>query len=218
MHKPIIGIPIGRNGDGDFFLRRQYEKMLCEAGAEVIFLPSGSFGGFCLCDGLLLSGGGDLLPEAYGLTDYNSELLFEPDGERDAFELVLAREANEKHLPVLGICRGIQVMNVALGGDLVFDLGSKHRQTLPRDEPSHNITLCQSSFLSSLYQKPQLSVNSFHHQSVRKLGRGLQIAARSGTVIEAIESTDGSFFIGVQWHPEHLADSILFAALVSACR
>ncbi len=172
-----------------------------------------------ICDGLLLSGGGDISPNLCGITDYNPALLSDVSPERDLYELELARLAYEKNIPTLAICRGLQVMNVALGGSLNFDI-SGHRQKRSRDCPSHSIDIKSGSLLRRLIQKSELEVNSFHHQSVNTCAESLKISAKAedGT-IEAIEAEDKKFYLGVQWHPEHMDSrecKVLFAALCAA--
>ena len=152
---PIIGISCGFNPNGDYFLRRQYCDAVARAGGVPVILPPvpsdveiaenviGSI------DGLLLSGGGDIEPERFGVYDYDASLVGEPSPERDAYELALARRAYERDLPTLGICRGIQTMAVALGGSLHLDIPN-HKQSLPRPEPSHEIAIAPDSRLARL--------------------------------------------------------------------
>jgi putative glutamine amidotransferase len=170
-------------------------------------------------DGLCLAGGPDLDPLGYGAADRH-ERLGETDRVVDAAELALAVAAEERGLPLLGICRGAQAMNVARGGTLHQHLDD-HRQATPATEPFHAVDVAPGSFLAALTGDGALPVNSFHHQAVDRLGAGLRVVATApdGTA-EAIEDPSRPYFLGVQWHaegmvdrPEHLA---LFAALVSA--
>jgi putative glutamine amidotransferase len=175
-------------------------------------------------DAVCLSGGPDLHPSAYGAEAHDELGPTEP--ELDLFELALARRAARHCLPVLGICRGAQVLNVALGGTLhqhLPDLSTEieHRQQAQGRQVTHDVTLAPDSRLAKLMGRSELSVNSFHHQAPATLGQGLQVVgkAKDGT-IEAIESTANAFVFGVQWHaeclvetPEHFA---LFEALVQA--
>src|SRR5262249_48237573 len=134
----------------------------------------------------------------------------------DAFELSLACLALRRGLPVLAICRGAQVLNVACGGTLHQHIDG-HRQTVPGTQPTHEVEIAKGSRLHRITKTRKLSVNSFHHQAVDQLGEGLRIVARAadGTV-EAIEGSDG-FLIGVQWHAETLSAHLpLFEALVTA--
>ena len=170
-------------------------------------------------DGLCLAGGPDLDPLGYGAAERH-ELLGETDRIVDAAELALARAAEERGLPVLGICRGAQAMNVARGGTLHQHLDD-HRQTTPATEPFHRVDVAAGSILAALTGGGSVAVNSFHHQAVDRLGAGLRVAATAADgTIEAIEDPSRPFFLGVQWHaegmvdrPEHLA---LFEALAAA--
>ena len=175
-------------------------------------------------DGLVLSGGPDLAPAAYGATPHLELGSTEPG--LDAFEYAMAREALRLELPILGICRGAQTLNVARGGtlhqhlpDVVGD-GIAHRQTVDGRVPTHPVTLLPGSRLATVFGATQLSVNSFHHQAVDRLGAGLRASAWApdGT-IEAIEDPDRSFVLAVQWHAETLqgvpSQLTLFEELVS---
>ena len=161
-----------------------------------------------LC-GLCLSGGPDLDPHTYG--GQPDERLGPTEPELDRFELALAREAMARDLPVLGICRGAQVINVARGGTLHTHLPDlpgvhlEHRQGDPGSAASHGVQIEPSSRLAGLYGCSRLEVNSFHHQAADRLGAGLSVAARSADgVVEAIEDPQAAFCVGVQWHAEGL--------------
>ena len=164
-------------------------------------------------DGICLSGGPDLDPNAYGARERHEELgPTEPT--LDAFELALARAALERGMPVLGICRGSQALNVACGGTLHQHLPG-HRQTEPGTQPTHEVEILDGSRLAGLLGAGTMAVNSFHHQAVDRLGDGLRVSARaSDGTIEGVEGP--GFTIGVQWHAETLADGRLFEALVQA--
>lgn len=181
-----------------------------------------------LIRGLVLSGGGDVDPFFFG------EEPFPGCGEispyRDEMELGLACLALEAGLPVLGICRGAQVLNIAMGGDIFQDLGRKggmlleHMQKAPAYHPVHQLTITRGTRLGEILGgRTALRVNSFHHQAIRNLGEGLIISAVAADgVIEAVESTRHPFALGVQWHPEALAEKNipggqeLFDALLQA--
>ena len=166
-------------------------------------------------DGVCLSGGPDLDPDAYGARVRHAELgPTEPS--LDTFELALARAALDRGLPLLGICRGAQALNVACGGTLHQHLPD-HRQSAPGTQTSHEVEVLPGTGLAALLGAGALAVNSFHHQAVDDLGRGLRVAARAadGTV-EAIEGV--GFVLGVQWHAETLADRRLFEALAAAAQ
>ncbi|NLX92054.1 MAG: gamma-glutamyl-gamma-aminobutyrate hydrolase family protein [Firmicutes bacterium] len=161
--------------------------------------------------GLILSGGGDVDPYHFG------EEPFPGCGEispwRDEMELELARAAIEAEMPILGICRGAQVLNIALGGDIFQDIKLKggqlleHMQKAPAYYPYHSLKIKEGTKLGSIFSgKAELRVNSFHHQAIRKPGENLIISAVAADgVIEAVESTRHPFALGVQWHPEAMA-------------
>jgi putative glutamine amidotransferase len=148
--------------------------------------------------------------------------------ELDRFELELAQAAVARGLPVLGICRGMQVLNVALGGSLhqhLPELGGQlnHRQDRTSGDPSHRVTLARDSRLTKVIGRRYVEVNSFHHQGLHALGRGLSVAGRAPDgVVEAVEAPGRRFTFGVQWHAECLVDRpeqlALFRGLVRAAR
>jgi len=178
-------------------------------------------------DGVLLTGGGDVDPARYGQAVHPT--ADDVSEARDVLELWLTRQAVDRQLPLLAICRGVQVLNVALGGSLCQDipsvLGSPivHRQTEPRHEPTHHVKIEPGSRLAVILGALEVDVNSFHHQSIEQLGTGLRtVAVASDGVIEGVELAGSeAFVIGVQWHPEELvqhdpAARHLFATLVDA--
>jgi putative glutamine amidotransferase len=170
-------------------------------------------------DGLCLAGGPDLDPLGYGAAERH-EKLGETDRIVDAAELALVAAAEERGLPLLGICRGAQAMNVARGGTLHQHV-DEHRQAHAATEPSHRVDLAPGSFLGALTGGDSLAVNSFHHQAADRLGAGLRVAATAADgTIEAIEDPSRPFFLGVQWHAEGMVDRpeqlALFAALAAA--
>jgi len=161
-----------------------------------------------MIDGLLLTGGNDIDPDYYGRSDLR-DLAKDINRQRDEFEFKVIRQALESDLPVLGVCRGMQVMNVALGGSLHVDLksdGFNDHSTQVNGGLKHSIAIEPNSLLSGLAGGLEQQVNSYHHQAVDVLGRGLmQTANSSDGVIEAAEwsSKEGmSFLLLVQWHPE----------------
>jgi putative glutamine amidotransferase len=185
-------------------------------------------------DGLLLSGGTDLHPEAYGQEPHPA--LAETIPERDAFEFEMFSAALEAGIPVFGICRGMQLMNVALGGTLYQDLpaqfgdhGVDHRQMDPKWVPRHGVELDPGSRIAGFSGTSHMAVNSYHHQAVKSLSDGLVAVAHSGDgLVEALESRDfrERWLIGVQWHAEAMrgsseygaAQRSLFEAHVEAAR
>jgi putative glutamine amidotransferase len=183
-------------------------------------------------DGVLLTGGGDVDPAFYGEDRHSSVEDAEPG--RDEFEIDLARRALSADLPLLAICRGAQVLNVAAGGTLVQDISSAvrteltHRVTQPKNVRCHDILVTRGSRLSRLLG-PSVEaactcrVNSRHHQSVGRVGAGLVVSATAPDgVVEAIEAPAARFCVGVQWHPENFWETgefrPLFDAFVSAAR
>lgn len=157
-------------------------------------------------DGLLLTGGVDVDPGAFGALPERD--LGEVDERRDLFELALYAAFRAAGKPVLGICRGIQMINVAEGGTLHQHLPAvpgtfQHGQRDLRGEPLHPVTLAADSTLARAFGRTLIKTNSYHHQAVDRVGAGLEVVARAGDgVVEALEATSGSFVLGVQWHPE----------------
>jgi putative glutamine amidotransferase len=189
-------------------------------GMPVVLPPLGDAEAYLeRLDGVCLSGGPDLDPAAYGAAERHAELgPTEPD--LDAFELALARAALERGIPVLGVCRGAQALNVALGGTLHQHLPG-HRQIEPATASTHTVHVEPGSRLAHLVGTRPLRVNSFHHQAVDALGHGLRAVAHSADgTIEAIEAPGPHLILGVQWHAEGLAQQprhgALFEALVAA--
>jgi putative glutamine amidotransferase len=170
-------------------------------------------------DGICLSGGPDLDPEAYGALERHVELGPTEPG-LDAFELALAAAADARGIPLLGICRGAQALNVARGGTLHQHLPG-HRQAEPATATTHTVHVDEGTVLAGLVGTRPLRVNSFHHQAVDRLGRGLRAVAHAADgIVEAIEAPGTRFVLGVQWHAEGLLHDprhrVLFGALVSA--
>ena len=178
-------------------------------------------------DAVLLSGGVDIDPPLFGQEPEPG--LGRVDRRRDLFELELYRRARERGLPVLGICRGIQVINVAHGGTLHQHLPAQpgmlqHDQVDIGGEPSHTVELVPGSALAERLGERQLRANSYHHQGVAALGEGLRPVGRTADdLVEAVEGAGNSFLLGVQWHPEmsfrcHPEHLLPFQLLVEAAR
>lgn len=179
-------------------------------------------------DGLLLSGGEDIHPDWYGADP--SPHLYPPNRERDLFELAVFAAARQQELPILGICRGIQLINVGLGGSLIQDLPSErpgpvaHDPGKARDARTHSVRLQEGSRAAAALGRTALTVNSFHHQAIDRLADGLVASGWSDDgVIEAAESPAGApWLLAVQWHPEEMhaeaqaPERGLFRALVEA--
>ena len=182
--------------------------------------------------GLLLTGGTDIDPARYGEAPHPS--LANVDTARDEFEVAVVNAARERKLPVFGICRGLQLVNVALGGTLIQDIPSElpgsleHSVPTPQNAVAHEVWVTKGSLLYSLMQE-QLAegdacdVNSRHHQAIKRLASGFEVTATAPDgVIEAIECSRGTFCLGVQWHPENFWRTgefrPLFEGFVAACR
>jgi putative glutamine amidotransferase len=208
-----------------------YVQSLVAAGGVPLVLspllgPSLAARALDAADGLVLTGGEDLDPSWYAAEP--SPLLSPPSRERDLFELALFAAARQRELPILGICRGIQLINVALGGTLYQDLPSErpgvvdHRPDGPRDVRSHRVRLQPSSRVAEALDATSLIVNSSHHQAIRDLAPGLLATGWTDDgLIEAAETgSDAPWLLAVQWHPEEMygepraPDHGLFAALV----
>jgi putative glutamine amidotransferase len=179
--------------------------------------------------GLLLTGGGDMDPALFGETPHAT--LYDVAPARDTLETSVLHVALDRGLPVLAVCRGLQVLNVALGGSLHQDVGTDpgtqlaHSQKEPRDQPTHKVKLTPGCRLAATLGADELEVNSMHHQAIKRLGRGLTaVAWAPDQIVEGAEIGDPSrFVLGVQWHPEELVGHSeparrLFAALVAAAR
>lgn len=208
--RPLIGIS-ANTADIDLTLRRVYCDQIVRAGGVPMVLPPvddaevliNMFEGI---DGLVLTGGADYNPLWYG--EQPEKELHTINSTRDLPELLLTRLAFNRQIPILGICRGVQTMAIALGGNLVQDLKTplKHSQDAPRSEATHSVTITEGSTLYGLYGQ-ETFVNSFHHQAVKDCGSHLHVVATAPDgVIEAVESTEQKALMGVQWHPEWMGD------------
>ena len=177
---------------------------LSRASAAAVILDSVS--------GLVLTGGEDVDPARYG--EKRHEKIRSINAARDATEIALIEEAKARGKPILAICRGIQILNVALGGTLVQDIPSQldtkiaHDEDSPRNSRSHDISIEPGSLIAKAVGTEHCTVNSFHHQSVKRVADGMRVTARSPDgVIEGLESADDWWVIAVQWHPEEMTDS-----------
>lgn len=230
-----IGITIGysKRSAGIFALQDDYVRAVEKAGGlPLVLAPGRPEDASELLDrlgGLLLSGGSDVDPRLYG--EHPHPALSRVFPNRDAFETALCREAVARDMPVLAICRGHQVLNVAMGGTLVQDIPSElteameHDPEIDRWETAHEVRILRGTRLFAVLRRETVSVNSFHHQAVKRLGRGLrEVAWAPDGIIEGVElelPDTETFVVGVQWHPEDLvghdaAARRLFAAFVDA--
>lgn len=208
--RPLIGIS-ANTADIDLTLRRVYCDQIVRAGGVPMVLPPVDDAEVLInmlegIDGLVLTGGADYNPLWYG--EQPEKELHTINSTRDLPELLLTRLAFNRQIPILGICRGVQTMAIALGGNLVQDLKTplKHSQDAPRSEATHSVTITEGSTLYGLYGQ-ETFVNSFHHQAVKDCGSHLYVVATAPDgVIEAVESTEQKALMGVQWHPEWMGD------------
>ena len=208
--QPFIGIT-GNYDDLTCKLGQGYYKSVVAAGGVPVIIPPVAdvdtiVNTLSRIDGLILSGGGDFNPLWTG--EEPSVKLGGSNKERDLPELLITRLAYNRQIPMLGICRGIQTLAIALGGQVDQDISDKakvkHSQDADRSEPTHSVIIEQDSTLAKIYQQP-LYVNSFHHQAVKVSGDKLRVVAKAADgVIEAVESTEFKSILGVQWHPECL--------------
>ena len=230
--RPLIGISsYGRAGQRQTFsLPCEYVDVVRLAGAVPIVLPAveGEIPeALAVVDALIFPGGGDVDPAHYGGRQH--EANYGISMERDGFELALLRAALARDLPLLCICRGMQLLNVALGGDLVPHIPDQYGDRVVHRHPDvlpvqHDVRVDPTSHLAEILGVTELSVHSVHHQAVGRLGQGLRAVAWSPDgVIEAIESTERTLVTGLQWHPELAAlgderQRRLFEALVAGRR
>ncbi len=207
---PLIGITTyGQNEEGHFTIPRDYVDCVRRAGGTVVLIPPGvaDFDGLLEhLDGVILAGGGDLDPQCYGGRKH--EAIYMLDAERDETELMLARRVIDSGLPTLGICRGTQVINVVLGGTLVEHLPDEVGESIvhrlpPREPTEHCVRVQEGTQLADILRQREFSCASWHHQAIRDVAEGLNVAARAADgVIEAVEMPAHHWLVAVQWHPE----------------
>jgi putative glutamine amidotransferase len=225
---PIIGVTATLKEDPQlfeerplgFFVRTDFDYVagVAQAGGVPMVLPPISEAAEEMAgriDGLLLCGGSDLHPRYYGEEPLPELGVVIP--ERDAFEMALLEHAIERGMPVFGICRGMQVLNVALGGTLYQDLPSQlregsiaHRQQMPKWQWTHDVEAGGDSSVAKIIETTEIRVNSYHHQAIKDLAEPLvAVAHASDGVVEAVESPSLSehWLIGVQWHAEAMRDA-----------
>lgn len=231
MSLPILGITTyGRNSAGDLTLPATYAEAVRQAGALPVLLPPGQADPAALLerlDGLILAGGGDIDPQHYGGTQHPT--LYNIDCDRDAFELALARYALSLNLPLLGICRGMQILSIATGATLiphvpeVYGEQVRHRLDQPRRPVEHSVCIHPDSRLAQIAGATEAIVSSWHHQAVQQVPHCWQAVAHAADgLIEALEHRHHPWLMAVQWHPELSPDSPaqqrLFGALVAAAQ
>ncbi|MBI1801444.1 MAG: gamma-glutamyl-gamma-aminobutyrate hydrolase family protein [Chloroflexi bacterium] len=240
MLRPLIGIPMYSNINKPDRMRLEftgvsnYTRALDLNGGLGVFVPltlneDTLRGVYERLDGLLLSGGVDVHPKAYGeeVAPYCGEI----DGLRDDTELKMVSWALQEQKPVLAICRGVQVLNVASGGSLFQDIEAQHPDPIAHRRVSHtlensphSIVIEGDSRLAQAVGTTQIVVNSYHHQALKNVGANLRVIARtSDQIVEAVQGTNGRFVLGVQFHPEMMLDEEprvhgIFRDFVVACR
>lgn len=224
MKKPIIGItPDYSYEKTRFKISEDYTNALLKAGGvPVLLFPGEDFPDFV--DGILFTGGGDIDPLRFGEEPIRQNGQISPL--RDEYELSLCKEAMKRNLPLFGVCRGMQIMNIAAGGGIYQDIevqtGTtlKHSQQAPRPYATHSITIIPGSQLEKLWRTSKIAVNSLHHQAVSFLGKDFHVCARSADgLTEAMEMPEKDFVLGVQWHPESMhtkEQEALFSHFVQA--
>jgi putative glutamine amidotransferase len=231
---PLIGLTTSVSVDaypGRAYTNAAYVLAVQQAGGVPVLLPPQLAGTardelWRRLDGLVLSGGGDMDPARFG--EHRHPTVYDVSAARDELEIDLTRRALAEGIPLLAICRGIQVVNVALGGTLYQDIPTDlrspiaHTQKERRDQPTHPVKVQEGSRLAEILGRLEVDVNSFHHQALRELGRGLRaVAAAPDGVIEGVEVAEHPFAVAIQWHPEELvaqdlAARELFRAVVEA--
>ncbi len=213
MRKAIIGIAANQDKDSkEYRLNKSYSEAIISAGGLPVILPVISDKSIIKeyingIDGLLLTGGADPDPLIYGENPMPFTGRIDPL--RDSFEMQIFKDAFQANLSILGICKGIQIINIAMGGTLYQDLNSqregvlKHNQEAPTWYPTHSVNIDAESYLNQIVKQEMIKVNSIHHQSIKDVSPKFLVSAKAEDgVIEAIEIKEKRFVMGVQWHPE----------------
>lgn len=226
-HRPMIGLT-GNCADIDVTIRNYYHKQIVAAGGVPVIIPPVADKDVIIntlerLDAIILTGGADYNPLWAG--EEPSAKLHHINAQRDLPELLITRLAYNRNIPMLGICRGIQTLAMALDGKVIQDISEtipntiKHSQDADTCEPTHSVSVAKGSMLHDVYDKDKLYVNSFHHQAVGDCGPKFIVTAKANDgVVEAIESSEYRKIMGVQWHPECMGDDgqPLFKWLVDA--
>jgi putative glutamine amidotransferase len=236
MTQPVIGVTLDSEAPGGYSklpwyaLRQNYSEAVVRAGGLPVLLPhepERAMAYLDRIDGLIVTGGAfDVDPAIFGATSRHRTV--KTKDRRTAFELAITRGALDRDMPVLGICGGQQLLNVALGGTLIQHIPDEvsealaHEQPNPRTEPGHTVKLVKGTLLQRICEADELQVNSAHHQAAKEIGKGVVVdALAEDGVIEGIEHPDYRFCLGVQWHPEYsisAGDTRIFEAFVAASR
>lgn len=236
MNKPLIGVTPSQNSkNNDLYIRPTYMRAISHAGGIPIILPLEASTEdlkqlTAALDGFLFTGGPDIYPFYFG--EETLAACGDISPARDKMELELLSLVMETGKPILGICRGAQLINVGLGGDIYQDLPSQfkedfpiaHQQPFYYTSPSHKVTVMDKTKLKEIVKDSELPVNSMHHQAIRNAAPGLTVSAYAANhLVEAVEMPDYPYLLGVQWHPEYLWETMeaaasLFRSFVDACR
>ncbi|WP_010094335.1 gamma-glutamyl-gamma-aminobutyrate hydrolase family protein [Ornithinibacillus scapharcae] len=234
--KPLIGVITSMELEQDsYYTTTENVKAILGAGGIPIMLPyfQDELDLHTVAetiDGLYATGGYDIDPTIFGEEPHPMLGTIIPD--RDSFEIKLMKKMLEADKPILGVCRGSQTLNIALGGDMYQDIYAQkegdllqHQQGAPKEHGSHFVEIVDGSLLNGLVGKARLKVNSRHHQANQKVVEPLQICAKAADgVVEAIESTEHKFVLAVQWHPENMlvtgdeASKAIFRGFINACK
>lgn len=243
--RPVVGIPTQtlQAIDGipaelplSWVMNHRYYTAVASTGAAPVMIPliedeAALRALYERLDGVFIAGGVDMDPASYG--EERHELCGRTDPDRDRVELLFARWAREDGRPLFGVCRGMQVINVASGGTLLQDCATHHPNAIKhdyfpssyaRDYLAHTIQLEEGTRLREIFGAESVLVNSMHHQGVARMGEGLRASAYAPDgLVEALEGSNGRFVVGVQWHPEMLLDTDpgtrrLFEAFVDAAK
>jgi putative glutamine amidotransferase len=234
--KPIIGVTSSIELDGDYYMSAiDNSNAIIRAGGIPVLLPifekeSDIEEIVQSIDGLFLSGGYDIDPTLFGEEPHPDLGVIVPA--RDAFELMISRKFLSLDKPILGVCRGCQILNIAVGGDMYQDISAQvkhdilqHKQLAPKNHGTHFVEVPRGSLLNKITESERFKVNSRHHQANRTVLSPFRVSgSASDGVIEAIESETHSFVLGVQWHPENMAnggDEIslkIFKRFIEACQ
>lgn len=225
----VIAIPQMGNDLFRKYMKSKYVQSLERAGAQALWIElediDRAVETALSCDGLLLPGGADIDPKLYGQTA--GEKCGKPNEKRDTAEPKILEAFLKTDKPIFGICRGVQLLNVYMGGTLIQDIKEEqkynHSDFFTRAKSAHPISIVKGSKLHGILGTETAKVNSLHHQAIDKVGDGLTVTAKSGDgYIEALELEGHPFCVAVQWHPEHMSKKSeeqrkLFSAFVAAC-
>ena len=230
--KPLIGMLAEVDDEQNTKLKYSYTKAIENSGGTPLILPytenAETIDRFIeLCDGFVFTGGVDISPERYG--ESKSELCGKPQLYRDELEFSFFAKVIKTEKPILGICRGMQFINVALGGTLYQDIPTeyktdiKHRRNEGEEDITHQINVYPDSPLGALTKENRMIANSFHHQAIKKPGKGLEIMAMADDgIVEAVYINGSRYLRAYQWHPERLIDTdennkLIFDDFINAC-